>query len=183
MSPEDPPTQPSDVNLTLIDAGLGDGSLTSCLCRHATEAGEAAGIRLTTFTAGAHHILPFGESGVSGDDELVQLLEEADGVILVFPVYNFNMNATLKAVIEHGGPAMAGKVVGLMASAGGRHGYMSFLSVIQGLMFDLRCWIVPRQVYALSEDFAGGRLTDEDVLRRVAELVTTTADTARRLRS
>ena len=46
-------------------------------------------------------------------------LSEAHGVILCFPVYNFNMNATLKAVIEHCGPAMAGKVVGLMATAGG----------------------------------------------------------------
>ncbi len=178
MALEESPTK-----LALIDAGLGNTSLTSSLCQHAVEAGSTIAARITSFSAGEHHILPYGEPGVSGADELIQTLTDAEGVILVFPVYNFNMNATLKAIIEHGGPAMAGKVVGLMASAGGRHGYMSFISAIQGLMFDLRCWIVPRQVYALAEDFTDGRLSNDDVLRRVGELVATTADMARRLRS
>ncbi|MBT4099551.1 MAG: NAD(P)H-dependent oxidoreductase [Gemmatimonadetes bacterium] len=172
----------SPVQLALIDAGLGEKSLTSSLCTHAAEASDPATMQVTRFSAGDHHILPYGEPGVSGVQELTQTLQAAEGVILVFPVYNFNMNATLKAIIEHGGPAMAGKVVGLMASAGGRHAYMSFASAIQGLMFDLRCWIVPRQVYALGEDFTEGRLSNQDVLRRVGELVAATADMAHRLR-
>lgn len=170
------------IQLALIDAGLGEGALTGRLCQHAAEAAETGNVRVTRFAASDHHILPYGEPGVEGADELSQVLRMADGVILAFPVYNFNMNATLKAVIEHGGPAMAGKVVGLMASAGGRFGYMSFISVIQGLLFDLRCWVVPRQVYALGEDFTEGRLSNEDVLHRVQELVVTTADMAGRMR-
>ncbi|MBT3341955.1 MAG: NAD(P)H-dependent oxidoreductase [Gemmatimonadetes bacterium] len=171
------------IHLALIDAGLGQKSLTSALCQHAAESADESSVQVTTFCANDHHILPYGEPGVEGAEDLTQTLSAADGVILVFPVYNFNMNATLKAVIEHGGPAMEGKVVGLMASAGGRFGYMSFVSVIQGLLFDQRCWIVPRQVYALAEDFSEGRLSNADVLRRVRELVETTADMARRLKA
>jgi hypothetical protein len=59
---------------------------------------------------------------------------------------------------------------------------MSVLSVVQSLIFDLRAWIVPRQVYAVTEDFEESQIISEDVRRRVDQLAQDTTDMARRLR-
>lgn len=169
-------------NIAVLDAGVAPSSLTAVLCQAMGEALRGQGAHALMLEAQAGHLLPFGEGNSDGAERLRDRLAEAHGVILCFPVYNFNMNATLKAVIEHCGPAMAGKVVGLMATAGGRFAYMSVLSVVQSLMFDLRAWIVPRQVYALTEDFDGESIASGEVRERVEQLAAATCDMARRMR-
>ena len=172
----------TDLRIAVVDAGAAPSSLTAVLCRAMGEALRGQGAAALMLEAQAGRIRPFGEGPSDGAEALREALASADGVILCFPVYNFNMNATLKAVIEHCGPAMAGKVVGLMATAGGRFGYMSVLSVVQSLMFDLRAWIVPRQVYALTGDFEGESIASGEVRQRVDQLAAVTCDMARRLR-
>lgn len=174
--PEPAPT------IAVVDAGVAPSSLTTVLCRSMEEALRRQGARALMLEAQGGRILPFGEGSSDGAERMRDRLADAHGVVLCFPVYNFNMNATLKAVIEHCGPAMAGKVVGLMATAGGRFGYMSVLSVVQSLMFDLRAWIVPRQVYALTEDFDGASIASHEVRERVEQLAAVTCDMARRMR-
>ena len=170
--------------IAVVDAGAAPSpsSLTSVLSRSMEEALGRQGARPLLLEAQAGRILPFGEGNADGAGPLRDGLADAHGIILCFPVYNFNMNATLKAVIEHCGPAMAGKVVGLMATAGGRFAYMSVLSVVQSLMFDLRAWIVPRQVYAVTDDFDGAAISSAEVRERVEQLAAVTCDMARRLR-
>lgn len=175
-SPEQAP------RIVILNAGLSPAGPTQILSQAAMEAVQShggAGILLEVLS---DRVLPYGEDGSHGAEHIRTELERAEGVIVCFPVYNFNMNATLKAVIEHCGPALAGKVVGIMASAGGRFGYMSVLSLVQSLMFDLRAWIVPRQVYAVTEDFADSRIGSDDIRRRVDQLAFDTTDMARRLR-
>ena len=174
-------TEPAP-RIAVVDAGAAPSSLTSVLCRSMGQALRRRGARALMLEAQPGAILPFGEGNSDGAERMRDGLAEADGVVLCFPVYNFNMNATLKALIEHCGPAMAGKVVGLMATAGGRFGYMSVLSVVQSLMFDLRAWIVPRQVYALTDDFDGESIGSEEVRQRVDQLAGVTCDMARRMR-
>lgn len=167
--------------IAVVDAGAAS-SLTAVLCRAMGEALRGQGASPLMLETQAGSILPYGEGASAAAEKMRDQLAGADGVILCFPVYNFNMNATLKAVIEHCGPAMAGKVVGLMATAGGRFGYMSVLSVVQSLMFDLRAWVVPRQVYAITDDFDGESITSDEVRQRVEQLAAVTCDMARRLR-
>ncbi len=167
--------------IAVVDAGAAS-SLTAVLCRSMGEALRGQGASPLMLETQAGSILPYGEGNSDGAEKMRDQLAGAHGVILCFPVYNFNMNATLKAVIEHCGPAMAGKVVGLMATAGGRFGYMSVLSVVQSLMFDLRAWVVPRQVYAITDDFDGESITSDEVRQRVEQLAAVTCDMARRLR-
>ena len=169
-------------SIAVVDAGAAPSSLTAVLCRSMEEALGRRGARPLMLQAQAGRILPYGEGDSDGAEDMRERLAAADGVILCFPVYNFNMNATLKAVIEHCGPAMAGKVVGIMATAGGRFGYMSVLSVVQSLMFDLRAWIVPRQVYAVTGDFDGAAIASAEVRERVEQLAEVTCDMARRMR-
>ena len=59
---------------------------------------------------------------------------------------------------------------------------MSVLSVVQSLMFDLRAWIVPRQVYAVTDDFDGESISSDEVRQRVEQLAAVTCEMARRLR-
>lgn len=108
--------------------------------------------------------------------ELALLIEQADGVLLAAPVYNYDVNSAAKNAIELTGRAWTGKVVGIMLAAGGQGSYMSAMGVANSLMLDFRCIIVPRFLYATGDSFEGSRLADETVQQRVEQLV---ADTLR----
>jgi NAD(P)H-dependent FMN reductase len=168
--------------IAVLNAGLSPTGLTQILTRFAVDRIQYHGGSGEHLDVQSDRVLPYGEDGSDGAAHIRDGLERAEGVIICFPVYNSNMNATLKSVIEHCGPAMTGKVVGIMATAGGRFGYMSVLSVVQSLMFDLRAWIVPRHVYAVTEDFADDEILGEDIRRRVDQLAHDTTDMARRMR-
>ena len=119
-----------------------------------------------------------GTGGSKGGDvaELRQTIDAADGVFLAAPVYNFDVNAAVKNLVEQTGRAWTDKVVGLLCAAGGRASYMSVMSLANSLMLDFRCLIVPRFVYATASDFSDDRteqmaLASDDVSERVAELV------------
>ena len=48
--------------------------------------------------------------------------------------------------------------------------YMSIMSLANSLMLDFRCVILPRFVYATGSDFAGEKITNADVVRRLRQL-------------
>jgi FMN reductase len=102
--------------------------------------------------------------------ELAAPLAEATHVVFAVPIYNYEVNAAAKQVIEDHGDALEGKTVGFLCQAGGQRSYMSVLSFANALMLDFRCWIVPRFVYATGNDFDGDQ-PGEPIRHRVAELV------------
>jgi len=105
----------------------------------------------------------------------------ADAILLAAPVYNFDLNAVAKNLIELSGDAWANKVVGFLCAAGGQNSYMSPIGLANSLMFDFRCHIVPRFVYANREAFDQGALVDEGIKGRVAALVEATTRLAQAL--
>ncbi len=58
--------------------------------------------------------------------------------------------------------------------------YMSHMGLANSLMLDFRCVVVPRFVYATGDAFRDGRLVDEGVQSRMAELGGSLLDLARR---
>jgi len=102
---------------------------------------------------------------------LAELIKSADSIFIASPVYNYDVNAAAKNAIELTGKAWTGKVVSLMLAAGGQGSYMSAMGVANSLMLDFRCLIVPRFVYATGECFEGDALADEDIVRRVDQLI------------
>ena len=106
--------------------------------------------------------------------ELATKVRSADAVLLAVPIYNYDVNAAAKNLIEHTGGAWRGKVVGFLAAAGGHASYMSVMSLANSLMLDFRCLIVPRFVYATGTDFAGGKLASAKIAARVAQLASET---------
>src|SRR5438045_7933744 len=105
-------------------------------------------------------------------------IEKADGIIMATPVYNFDVSAAAKNMVELTGSAWEDKVVAFLCAAGGMASYMSVMSFANSLMLDFRCLIIPRFVYATSESFNGDRLIDGTIAKRIeqvtAELVRVT---------
>lgn len=97
-------------------------------------------------------------------------IQRADAILLAAPVYNYDLNAAAKNLIELTGSAWEGKVVGFMCAAGGRSSYMSPIGLANSLMFDFRCHIVPRFVYAIENDFAEDA-PGAKIQKRLEELV------------
>lgn len=164
--------------LVIVNSSLSSDSNTRMLCRHAHTHALNRGIRAEFIDLKDYRVLPYGYEGSEGLDQIEAQLEQAGAIILAFPLYNYNMNATLKALIEHCGSCFEDKVVGLMTAAGGRSSYMSVFSVGQSLMLDFRSWIVPRYVYAVSDDFGEEVIANPEVRRRVEQLVETIHRTA-----
>ena len=105
-------------------------------------------------------------------------IERADGIMVATPVYNYDVNAAAKNMVELTGSAWEDKVVGFLCAAGGMGSYMSVMSFANSLMLDFRCLIIPRFVYATGDSFNGDKLADTKLAKRIeqvaAELVRVT---------
>ncbi len=76
-------------------------------------------------------------------------LADAGYVVFAVAVYNYDVSAAAKNLVELVGSSLQERVVGFACVAGGRNSYMAVMSFANSLMLDFRCWIVPRFVYAL----------------------------------
>lgn len=123
----------------------------------------------------AEHPLPLCDGATAYSDPAVQkltsLVEQADAILLASPVYNYDVNAVAKNAVELTGRAWTGKLVGMMLAAGGQSSYMSAMGIANSLMLDFRCLVVPRFIYVTGDAFEGSRVADDDVQRRIEELV------------
>lgn len=101
---------------------------------------------------------------------LQKLIAGADGMIIAAPVYNFDVSAAAKNMIELTGSAWEDKVVGFLCAAGGMSSYMSVMAYANSLMLDFRTVIIPRFVYATGDSFDGDNLVDKKVEKRVQQV-------------
>ena len=97
-------------------------------------------------------------------------VKNARGIIMAIPIYNFNVSSGAKNVIELGGKMLYDKVFGFICAAGGKSSYMSVMSFANSLMIDYRCFIIPKFVYALKNDFDGNKITSPEIKQRISEL-------------
>ena len=98
--------------------------------------------------------------------DLKSMIREAQGILIATPIYNYNVNAAIKNLIELTGSGWSDKVVGFICSAGGKSSYMSVMSLANSLMLDFRCIIIPRIVYS-DED---SRQLEDSVKKRLDQL-------------
>ncbi len=102
---------------------------------------------------------------------LARRIHDAEAILLATPIYNYDVNAAAKNLVELTGSAWEDKVVAFVCAAGGRTSYMSVMSFANSLMLDYRCVIVPRFVYALEAAFRGQEIADEVVHERLRDVV------------
>lgn len=158
------------IRVLVVSASLSEESRSKQLCGHAADFLKSKGVSVRHESLQDYRILPYGMDGSEGVETLRAAFEEADGVLFGFPVYNYNMNASLKAAIEHFGPTLTNKVIGLMMSAGGQASYMSGLVVANSLSLDFRSWVVPRFVYATRSAFGEDAIADPEIAGRIEDL-------------
>ena len=101
--------------------------------------------------------------------QLGTALKGADGIMVATPVYNYDVAATAKNMVELTGKVWEEKVVGFLCAAGGASSYMSVMAFANSLMLDFRTVIIPRFVYATGDSFDGDKLTDKKVAQRVEQ--------------
>lgn len=102
--------------------------------------------------------------------KLSKAIEAADGILIATPVYNYDVSAAAKNMVELTGSAWEEKVAGFLCAAGGMNSYMSVMAFANSLMLDFRTVIIPRFVYATSRAFDGDQFKDDKVGERIAEL-------------
>ena len=98
-------------------------------------------------------------------------IEAADAILVATPVYNYDVSAAAKNMVELTGSAWEDKVVAFLCAAGGMGSYMSVMSFANSLMLDFRCLIIPRFVFATGDSFDGDRLSDTKVAKRIEQVV------------
>src|SRR6202022_2124238 len=108
--------------------------------------------------------------GMSGSKKLSAAIEAADGILVAAPVYNFDVAAAAKNMIELTGSVWEGKIVGFLCAAGGAASYMSVMAYANSLMLDFRCVIIPWFVFATSEAFNGENITDKKITERIEQV-------------
>ena len=112
---------------------------------------------------------------------LVGIIDAAGAILVSSPVYNYDLNAAAKNLMELTGSSWADKPVGFLCAAGGEASYMSPIGFANSLMFDFRCLIIPRFVYCTEDDFTETDEPGHEILDRVEQLATTVVDLSRAL--
>ena len=97
-------------------------------------------------------------------------IDGADGILVAAPVYNYDVSAAAKNMIELTGSSWEDKIVGFLCAAGGMSSYMSVMAYANSLMLDFRCVIIPRFVYATGHVFDGDELRDSKLLQRIKDV-------------
>ena len=106
-----------------------------------------------------------------GARQLNDKIKWADGILVATPVYNYDVSAAAKNMVELTGKGWEEKVVGFLCAAGGMSSYMSVMSFANSLMLDFRSVVIPRFVYATGNAFDGDVLTDPKIAGRIERLV------------
>lgn len=98
-------------------------------------------------------------------------IQNATTILIAAPVYNYDLGAAVKNLIEHTGDAFADKTVGFMIAAGGKGARMAFLGLANSMMMDFRCLIIPTFVVADKSAFEGNQITEAFTNERLQMLV------------
>jgi FMN reductase len=102
---------------------------------------------------------------------LAQRIADAKAILIASPVYNYDLSASAKRLIELTGDSWEDKVVGFLAAAGGDVSFMSVMGLANSLMLDFRSVIVPRFVFATDDAFRDGQIHDPNLVARIERLV------------
>jgi FMN reductase len=58
----------------------------------------------------------------------------------------------------------------MLCSAGGKGSYMSLIPLAGSLMLDFHCHVLPRHVYAITDQFEEDRIIDSELQERITLL-------------
>lgn len=118
--------------------------------------------------------LPFCDANACysapGAQSLSAAVRAADGILIAAPVYNYDVSASAKNMIELTGKGWENKVAAFLCAAGGMSSYMSVMAYANSLMLDFRTVIVPRFVYATGSAFSDDEIVDPKIIERIEQV-------------
>ena len=162
-------------NLAIIATSLDPDSRSQLLARAAFEAAERREIPATLIDLREFDIPLCGTAAgwESVDAERIRkILKPASHIVFAVAIYNFDVNAAAKNIVElMGSDVFEDKTIGFICAAGGRSSYMSVLAFANSLMLDFRCWIAPRFVYATGDDFDEDAIKNPEIAKRIEDLI------------
>ncbi len=145
------------MKIAILNSNLAPGGKTGNLVDELYALFQADGHDAETFHAGDLE-LPHCDGYLCYKDKktiaLAEALAPVEAIVLVSPVYNYDLNAAAKNLIELTGNSWKGKAVGLVVTAGGERSYLSPLGFMNSLGSDYRCLVSPRFVYVSRSDFS-----------------------------
>ena len=177
------------MSILVISCSLHPQSRSFVLARDMVANVQALGVAAELYDL-RDYPLPFCDDGPAYEHphtkQIVDAIAAAQAVLLAVPIYNFDVNAAAKNLLELAGDAWNHKLVGFLCTAGGRNSYMSVMGVANSLMLDFRCIIIPRFVYAVGSDFGDDRqptmhVTSATIKERLQQLATATVTLAQAL--
>ena len=159
----------------VISTSLNPDSRSRVLARSAhTTIVESAGQANANWIDLAERSLPAcNGADCYGHAEVVEIsaaISAAHGILIAAPIYNYDLGAAAKNLIELTGKAWTEKIVGFACAAGGQGSYMAPMQLANSLMLDFRSMILPQFVYATGDCFQGDSISDSDVQQRVTGL-------------
>ena len=179
----DPRTVVREPRVLVLSTSLHPNSRSRILAEHARLSLAHRGTQVAWFDCREAQ-LPYMDGHSAHGHEAAQSLQRAlgacDAVLVATGIYSCDGSAGAKAGLELGGRAWNDKTVGIACATGSMVSFMSHMGLVSSLMLDFRCVVVPRFVYATGDAFADGKLVDEAVQMRLAELCGSLSDLARR---
>lgn len=117
-------------------------------------------------------------------------IEQADGIFIASPVYNWGLGSAVKNLIELTGAtgengrkaAWFDKVVTFLCASGLPQSYMAYGPLAFSLMLDFKCVINPYAVYATDRDFEDDGQLASRLTKRVEKTVLVKIEIADALR-
>lgn len=160
------------MNVLIISCSLNPDSRSRLLGSEASKVLRSKGVDVTEVDL-RDHPLPLCD-GENCDPTVLRPLRDvirsADAIVLAVPIYNYDVNAAAKNLVELTGSVWEDKLVGFLCAAGGQASYMSVMSLANSLMLDFRCLVIPRFVYAVDSDFSGPEIGSPKIRQRLEQL-------------
>ncbi len=163
------------MNVLILGCSLNPGSSTQILARDAAEIFRSLGVPVDVFDLRERPLALYGvetkDASLDANAAAVTAaVRAADAIVFAVPIYNYDVNAAAKNVVEHVGSALEGKLIAFLCAAGGSASYMSVMSLANSLMLDFKCLVVPRFVYSTGECFRDGKIVSSDIATRLRKL-------------
>jgi len=166
----------SSTNSVLIFAtSLSPTSRSFLLAKDAQQQLEAKGISTKLIDLRDYDLPESGRAGAFGHPQVKEItadVAKASHLLFACAIYNYDVSSAAKNLVELlTGDEIVGKTVGFLCAAGGKNSYMSVMPFANSLMLDFRCWIVPRFVYAVKDDFSDSALENNEIQDRISLLL------------
>jgi FMN reductase len=162
------------MKFAIVSTSLNSDSKSRILAQYLQEALLKIGQKPTYIDLREHNLPLCDGEKVYADSQVQYVgakLNEADAIIITVPIYNYNVSAASKNLIEVTAYALKGKLIALLSAAGGGRGYMGMMPLVNSMQIDFGAWIVPSFISARESSFTADKISDQTLLTQLDKVL------------